>query len=130
MKNLFYLALLVTFLAAAARAEPPPDEDRQGQAQGQRHGQGHGQQGSGDRLARMQRNLGLTDDQVKQMREIRERGGSREEMRAVLTEEQLLIMQERRRQAQERKQSGRKDPSRYYTQPGETHPPDPEGGRG
>lgn len=39
-------------------------------------------------MARMQKTLGLSDEQVKQMRDIREAGGSPEEMRAVLTPEQ------------------------------------------
>jgi Spy/CpxP family protein refolding chaperone len=39
-------------------------------------------------IARMQDNLDLTDEQVKKMREIRDGGGSREEMQAVLTPEQ------------------------------------------
>jgi len=38
--------------------------------------------------AKMQDELNLTDEQVKQMREIRDAGGSREEMNAVLTPEQ------------------------------------------
>ncbi len=42
----------------------------------------------GDRKARMKENLDLSDAQKKQMQEIRRKGGSREEMRAVLTPEQ------------------------------------------
>ena len=42
----------------------------------------------GDRKARMQEQLGLSDAQVTKMEQIRHRGGSREEMRAVLTPEQ------------------------------------------
>lgn len=38
--------------------------------------------------ARMKNELGLTDEQVQKMREIRDNGGSREEMQAVLTPEQ------------------------------------------
>jgi Spy/CpxP family protein refolding chaperone len=38
--------------------------------------------------ARMQQELGLTNEQVQKMREIREAGGSKEEVRAVLTPEQ------------------------------------------
>lgn len=41
-----------------------------------------------DRLARMQENLQLSDEQVAEIRRIRENGGSREEFFAVLTEEQ------------------------------------------
>jgi Spy/CpxP family protein refolding chaperone len=40
------------------------------------------------RAQRMQNELNLTDEQVKQMREIRDNGGTREEMQAVLTPEQ------------------------------------------
>jgi Spy/CpxP family protein refolding chaperone len=40
--------------------------------------------------ARMQDDLGLTDEQVAKMREIRDSGGTREEMQAVLTPEQRL----------------------------------------
>ena len=39
-------------------------------------------------LARMENTLGLSDEQVQKMREIRESGGSMEDMRAVLTPEQ------------------------------------------
>jgi Spy/CpxP family protein refolding chaperone len=39
-------------------------------------------------IERMKDNLGLTDEQVKKMREIRDQGGSREEMAEVLTPEQ------------------------------------------
>ena len=42
----------------------------------------------GDRKERMREHLDLSDAQVEQMRAIRESGGSREEMRAVLTEDQ------------------------------------------
>lgn len=40
------------------------------------------------KLERMQNNLELTDEQVAQMRDIRQAGGSREEMHAVLNSEQ------------------------------------------
>ncbi len=56
--------------------------------------------GSGDRdghRARMQQELGLSEDQLQQMREIREQGGSREEMRAVMTEEQQAKAKELRK---------------------------------
>lgn len=49
----------------------------------------------GDRMARMQEQLGLSDEQMKQIREIRENGGGREEMRAVFTDEQRALMKER-----------------------------------
>lgn len=40
------------------------------------------------KLERMQSNLGLTDEQVEQMRDIRQAGGTREDMNAVLNPEQ------------------------------------------
>ncbi len=39
-------------------------------------------------MARMESELGLTEEQVQKMREIRDSGGSREDMRAVLTPDQ------------------------------------------
>ena len=43
---------------------------------------------AGDRARRMKTHHGLSDEQAEQMKSIREAGGSREEVRAVLTEEQ------------------------------------------
>jgi Spy/CpxP family protein refolding chaperone len=62
-----------------------------------------GQRGGGDKAehrARMQQELGLTQDQVEQMREIRKQGGSREEMQAVLTDEQRAKARELRKSRQ------------------------------
>ncbi len=42
----------------------------------------------GDRRDRMQEQLGLSDEQMKEMAAIRQKGGSRADMRAVLTPEQ------------------------------------------
>ncbi len=56
------------------------------------------QHGGEDRMAQMQERLGLSDEQVKQLRQIRENGGSREEMKEVFTEEQHAMMKERRAQ--------------------------------
>jgi Spy/CpxP family protein refolding chaperone len=108
--------MLLALFTTAVDAQPGPDAGAQHRS------------GGGDSLARMQRNLGLTDEQVRQIREIRDRGGSGEEIRAVLTEEQRVMMQERRRQAQARIQSGRNDPGRYYIQPAEDPPADPDEG--
>lgn len=121
MGRLLAFAVLMALFTTAVKAQTDPDAPPQ-------HRQGGG---GGDRLARMQRNLGLTDDQVRQIREIRERGGSREEIREVLTEEQRLMMQERRRQAQERKRQGHaqggNQPGRYYLQPDNEPAPDSDG---
>ncbi len=69
-------------------------------------GDNEGKRG-GDRMARMQEHLDLSDDQMKQIREIRENGGSREEMRAVFTDEQRALMQERRAQMEANGGKGR-----------------------
>ena len=70
--------------------------------------------GGGDRMARMQEHLGLSDEQMQQMREIRLNGGSREDIRAILTDEQRAIMEEHRAQRRQG-QGGRQ---------GHGHPPD------
>ena len=57
-----------------------------------------GKQGKGDRMARMQQNLDLSDEQVAQIRQIRDNGGSKEEFLAVLTDEQIELMKKRREQ--------------------------------
>lgn len=49
---------------------------------------GQGRPSPEERLERMQKHLSLTDEQVSQIREIRENGGGREEIGAVLTQEQ------------------------------------------
>jgi Spy/CpxP family protein refolding chaperone len=53
---------------------------------------GQGKPTPDERLSRMQKHLNLSDDQVSQMREIHENGGGREEMGAVLTEDQRAKM--------------------------------------
>jgi len=88
--------------------------------------QGEDQSRGGDHLARMQKNLGLSDEQVSQLREIRQRGGSREEIRAVFTDEQWALMQERRRQAKSQKGKGK--PGRYYTPPPGSQTEESDGG--
>ncbi len=68
----------------------------------------HGSPNASDKqpfVARMKNDLDLTDEQVKKMREIRDNGGSREEMQAVLTPEQ-------RAKAAEKKTEYRSDRTR------------------
>ena len=64
-----------------------------------------GKQEPRDRMAKMQKNLGLTDQQVSQMRRLYEEGKSRDEVLGVLTEDQYAIMKQRQA---ERKGKGRK----------------------
>ena len=85
MKNILILIICVAVASAATFA-----------------GDNEGKRGGVDRMARMQENLGLSDEQMAQIREIRENGGSREEIRAVLSDEQRALMKERRGQRQGR----------------------------
>jgi superfamily I DNA and RNA helicase len=49
------------------------------------------------RIAKMQKRLDLSDDQVKEIQEIREDGGSREDIIALLSDEQREKMKSKRR---------------------------------
>jgi len=73
------MALSLALLTSVALAQPAaaPADALQGD-------------GKGPPIARMQNDLGLTDEQVKKMREIRDSGGTRAEMQAVLTPEQRV----------------------------------------
>jgi hypothetical protein len=83
MKTLATLTLSLLLAASTAWAERPEGS----QGQGKR----------GDRMARMQEHLGLSDAQVSEMKEIRANGGSREEVRAVLSDDQQAQMHEYRK---------------------------------
>lgn len=61
-----------------------------------------------ERRARMQQALGLTEAQMEEMREIRENGGTREDMHAVLTEEQRATLEEMRANRQARGGHGKR----------------------
>ena len=118
MKLIVVTITLVALLAASAFAGHGEGGKSQHQNGGSQ-GQGEGRRGSGDRMARMQERLGLSDDQVSQMQGIRERGGSREDMRAVLTEDQRAQIDAHR--AQRKAQDGE---ARAHGRPqGETRPP-------
>lgn len=131
MKQLIAFTIILLMLSATAHAQSDPNNDpgdmsnSQEQKQKQEQGQGKGKQGGGDRLARMQKNLGLSDDQVSQMREIGKRGGSREEMHAVMTVEQRGILRERRLQG--KSQRGQGEPGRYYNLPQDKQAEEPDG---
>jgi len=83
MKKTLLGLLVLVFLSSTALA-------------GQANGQGKQGGGKGQRMARMQQELGLSQEQMDQMRSIRENGGGRDEMRAVLTDDQLAKMDEHR----------------------------------
>ena len=86
MKKTLMGLLVLTFLSSTAFAGPAS----QGNGQGMQGG------GKGQRMAQMQQNLGLSQEQMDQMRSIRENGGGRDEMRAVLTDGQRAKMDEHR----------------------------------
>ena len=90
------------------------------------HAQAEGKLDGADQLTRMQKNLGLSDEQVAQLHELRERGASREDVRAVFTDEQWAQMQERRRQAKARR--GKDQPGQYYSLPPEGPAEEPDDG--
>ncbi len=88
MKKILVLILAMAMASTAALAD---DEERNSPMS--------------DRMAQMQKNLDLSDEQVAQIRQIRDDGGGKEEILAVLTEEQLALMKKRRA---EMKGKGRK----------------------
>ncbi len=78
------------------------------------HGGGHQKHRGGDpeqRIQRMQEHLDLSDEQVEQMRAIKQGEGSRaekrEQMRSILSDEQRAVMEEHRARRKEmREQRG------------------------
>ncbi len=64
---------------------------------------GQGRHNPEERLERMQNHLDLSDEQVLQIREIHENGGGREEIGAVLTEEQRTKMAKGKRKGAEKR---------------------------
>jgi len=84
MNKLLIGLLSLTLASSLALAQPP---------------EGKGYKGDPEkRLQRMQQNLGLSDEQMSQMKEIKANGGGREEMRAILTDEQRAKAKEMRKQ--------------------------------
>lgn len=57
---------------------------------------------SDQRLLNMQQQLQLSDEQLVEMRQIREEGGSKKDIRSVLTEEQQQQLQELKKQRQKK----------------------------
>ena len=85
--NRALISLLVMALAASSV---------QAQSSGKGQGQGMRGPGQGPRMQHMQQALGLSQEQVDQIRSIRQNGGGRDEIRAVLNEEQRATMDEHR----------------------------------
>lgn len=61
---------------------------------------GKGMRGNAPRMSHMQDALGLSDTQVQQIRDIRANGGTRDDVRSVLTEEQRTMMDTHRARRQ------------------------------
>lgn len=93
-KQLIACGLGLALISGTAAVLAEKEGDRQGANGGQR---GNPEQRM-QRMQRMQEHLGLSDSQMSQMREIRENGGSREDMRAVLSDEQRSTLQKHRAQ--------------------------------
>lgn len=72
-------AVLSTGATAGGKGQPLTEEERAA------------------RMERMKSHLELTDEQVEEIRQIREQGGGREQVRAVLTEEQQARWKEQRK---------------------------------
>jgi Spy/CpxP family protein refolding chaperone len=79
--------------------------------------------GNGQRMAHFQQALGLSDEQVAQIHEIRQNGGGRDEVRGVLTDEQRALMDEHRANRQGRGGQGRGPGRGYGYGPGPANPP-------
>ena len=89
LKGILPVILLVALMATAVEA-----------GQGKN---GQGNRGNGPRMQHMQQALNLSDEQVAQIHEIRANGGGRDDVRAVLNDEQRATMDLHRasRQGQE-----------------------------
>lgn len=107
MKNAFVGLILIVFLVSTAQAAP--------QGQGNSQGQSMRGGGQGNRMAHFQESLGLSDEQVQQIRSLRQNGGGREDIRAVLTDEQRVMLDEQRASRQGRGGKGM-GPGRGYGQ--------------
>lgn len=80
-------------------------------------GADRGMRGHAPRMAHLQQGLGLSDEQAARIRDIRANGGSREDIRAVLTDEQRALMDEHRAQRQGRR-DGKGGKRRFRDEPG------------
>ena len=98
MKRLLVGILLISLLVATAHAAQ------------ERAGQGQGNPQKRERAAKMRQELGLSEAQLAQMKKIRENGGGREEIRAVLTDEQRAKVDEFQAQAKSRRANKQNNP--------------------
>ena len=96
MKKVFVLVLVLAISISFSVVAGQADEEGS-----------KGQRGAGDRAARIQKDLGLSEEQMQQLRAIRKNGGSREEMRSVLNDEQRAIVNERRSKKQGQGKNGK-----------------------
>jgi Spy/CpxP family protein refolding chaperone len=87
MKKLIVSIILLSLLAATTLSAQSGSSPQNPEA------------AKGQRMAKLKKELNLTDQQVAEMKQIRENGGSKEEVRAVLTPEQQTKMDKLREQA-------------------------------
>lgn len=109
--GIVFFALITTAVHAASESV------EEGQGPKMRGG------GNGQRMAHLQQALGLSDEQVAQIHEIRQNGGGRDEVRSVLTDEQRALMDEHRANRQGRGGQGRGPGRGYGYGPGPANPP-------
>ena len=100
MKTFVKLIMPSILLLAMAAAAAETGQDKKGQ----------GTRGNGPRMQHMQQALNLSDEQVSQIREIRANGGGRDEVRAVMNDEQRAMMDEHRANRQGRENGARRGP--------------------
>jgi Spy/CpxP family protein refolding chaperone len=103
MKNLLTLFLLASLVCSLAFAEQEASEETNIEAtKNSAHASGrHGK-------SKQNNYLGLTEQQQEQIREIRENGGSRDEVRAVLTVEQRKLQGKQKRKRMENRKNSNK----------------------
>jgi len=87
------------------RAVMTDEQKKQAQAQGNEAKSNI----SDEQLGKMRQQLNLSDEQVAKMRQIREEGGSRSDVFAVLTDEQKAQAKEMKKQRREKNEKGQKD---------------------
>ena len=115
MKKVITGMVFITLITTAVHAASESVEEGQGPKM--RGG------GNGQRMAHLQQALGLSDEQVAQIHEIRQNGGGRDEVRSVLTDEQRAMMDEHRANRQGRGGQGRGPGRGYGYGPGPANPP-------
>lgn len=106
-RTLLMMSLALGLLSAPPQAAPADDPEAAPQSPARTTPPPRGPHHDGQHRRHMKEKLGLTDEQLEQIRQIRENGGGRDEIRAVLTEEQRALLDEQRRKMESRGQRDR-----------------------